>query len=118
MKNVLCPEYWGEEKPDEEQIRLSQAVLDAAVEAIGEPPYTGGCTTFYTPQKWKERKEEYGTTSQLIVVHDGGDFAPLLNLDYEAYALHDKFSEALRRRLPNYILEPCTCWYAALYKQD
>lgn len=115
MKSVLDPTYWGTEQPTPELARISQAVLDAATEALGEPPSTGGCVTFFTPEEWKARNEVYGCNSRLIICHDGGDFAPLINLDYEQYTLHDKFDEALKRRLPELYIEPCTCWYAALY---
>lgn len=116
MKSVIDPKYWGDAKPPQEQIRISQAVLDAAAEVWDQAPDPCGCRTFYTPQEWMERKEKYAEGAELIICHDGGDFAPLINLDYESYALHDKFQDALKRRLPEFYIEPCTCWYAAVYE--
>lgn len=89
------------------------AVLEAAVAVMGRCPYTGGCHTFYSPEEWKERKEEYGLNSHVLLVHDGGDFACLCNPDYEYYELYDMFLEELKKR--GYYYEPCTCWYAAVY---
>lgn len=51
----------------------------------GEPPYTGGCRAFYSPAEWSEREDGYDLRDvELVVVHDGGDFAPCFNLAYEA----------------------------------
>jgi len=75
--------------------------------------YTGGCTTFYTPEEWKERGEEYGTDALFVVVHDGGDVAAVCNFDYEQYALNEKASKALAK--VGVYLQQCTGWYSAVY---
>ena len=69
---------------------------------------------FKTPQEWAERGEDYGLKSVLVVLHDGGNQAPYLNLDYCAYKCHEKMAEALRDI--GYYVEQCTCWYSAVYK--
>tara|TARA_Y100000296_G_scaffold84354_1_gene117467 strand:- start:54 stop:410 length:357 start_codon:yes stop_codon:yes gene_type:complete len=74
---------------------------------------TGGCHTFYTPEEWAARGEEYGLDSVLIVVHDGGGAAPYFNLDYEAYNKFDRMGTALGRA--GFWPEACTCWYTAIY---
>jgi len=76
--------------------------------------YTGGCKAFYSPKEWKERGEDYGLESELIVVHDGGDLASIFNLDYGCYDLNAKMDEALRRH--GVWMESCTCWYTAIYE--
>ena len=77
--------------------------------------FHGGGGTFYTPQQWAERGERYGTesTSQLVIVHDGGDHAAAFNWDYDEPA----FREALRARLDPLGVYPeqCTSWYSAIY---
>ncbi len=75
---------------------------------------TGGCRTFYSPQQWKDRKEEFGCDSVLLVVHDGGDVAAVINPDY---GCDPRVRERLNTRLAEagFYLEPCTCWYAAVY---
>lgn len=45
----------------------------------------GDCKAFYTPAEWEARGEKYGSGSELIVVHDGGDLAPSFNMDYYCY---------------------------------
>ena len=40
-----------------------------------------GNTTFYSTQQWKDRKEDWGTESELVIVHDGGDMARFFNYD-------------------------------------
>lgn len=79
--------------------------------------YTGGCKAFYTPHQWRERGEEYGTESLLIVCHDGGDLAAMLNWDYfHGKEDYERFEELQRRLgLEGMYIEGCTCWYSAVY---
>ena len=100
---------------DQDARRLSSLVWEAARSTLGREPYGGGCRTFYTPAQWARRGEEYGTNSRLVIVHDGGDFADLLNPAYESHALREAFHERLRELIPGLLIEPCTSWYAALY---
>ena len=74
---------------------------------------TGGTRAFYSPAEWRERGEQYGTKSVLVVVHDGGGLAPCCNLDYEAYDLHDALVKTLDKH--GVWIEQCTCWYSAIY---
>jgi hypothetical protein len=76
--------------------------------------HTGGGRTFYSPEEWAERGEEYGTKSVLVIVHDGGDVAPVCNLDYEQYKLNDQMVEAMAEA--GFFVEGCTCWYSAVYR--
>ena len=70
--------------------------------------------TFYTPDEWKERREQCGLNSELIIVHDGGPFAPYCNWDYEQYNRIEELQAALSSI--GYYIEGCTCWYSAVYK--
>lgn len=74
--------------------------------------YTGGCRTFYSPKEWAERGEEYGWSSELIVVYDGGDVR-------ECFDSHIKYDheEAITAALSEVGLYPerCTGWYSAIY---
>jgi hypothetical protein len=66
---------------------------------------------------FKESKNwdgEFGQESLGIVIHDGGDMAPYINLDYECYSLEEKFTRFLSKH--GLYHEPCTCWYTAIYK--
>ena len=78
--------------------------------------YTGGCKAFFSPQEWAERGEEYGLTSELIVVHDGGDLASIFNLDYGNYKLYDRMVKHLDKS--DVWSEGCTCWYTAIYSSN
>lgn len=69
---------------------------------------------FYSPQEWRDRKESYGLFSELVIVHDGGDYAPFFNMDYECYAWYDEMQAALQSI--GLFHEPCTCWYTAVHK--
>jgi len=75
---------------------------------------TGGCTTFYSPEQWRERKEDYGTHSELIICHDGGSVGDYFSYDNYNYELINKMSEALEA--VGLYTEQCTSWYSALYK--
>lgn len=75
--------------------------------------YHGGGGKFYSPQQWRDRGEDYGTDSLLVITHDGGDHAGAFNIDYEQYQL----IEQLRDRLVplGVFSEQCTSWYSAVY---
>ena len=77
-------------------------------------PTGGGCKTFYTPEEWKERGEQYGLNALVVVVHDGGDVAPYFNWDYECYHLIEALGEELAKI--GCFAEQCTGWYSAIYK--
>jgi len=77
--------------------------------------YTGGCTTFYSPKSWKERREKYGLESVLIVVYDGGDVSRAFRMDDEDYALWETMAAALEAG--GLYAEECTSWYSAIYER-
>lgn len=79
--------------------------------------YTGGCVSFYSPKRWAERGEQYGTTSLLIAVYDGGDLRPYFEPE-DKFATH--VAESLQRALTAVGLysEACTHWYSAIYVED
>ena len=79
-----------------------------------ETDYTGGCKAFYSPREWVERGEDYGVNAVLIVVHDGGDLAPIFNYSYERYALMEEMVACLDK--VGVFAEQCTNWYTAIYK--
>jgi len=91
----------------------AQAIL--RVMARFEATNLGGCRAFYAPAAWKKRGEEYGLTSELIVVYDGGDLVSF----FSRYSESMTRPEAMREELAKIGLwvEPCTCWYSALYVQ-
>lgn len=75
---------------------------------------TGGCTTFYSPKQWVDRKEEYGTKSELIICHDGGTVGEFFSYDNGAYGLIAMMSDSLEE--VGLYAEQCTSWYTAIYK--
>lgn len=75
---------------------------------------TGGCKAFYSPAEWSERGEKYGLKSLFVVVHDGGCLAPICNMDYGDYKLHDAMQAKLNAA--GFFLEGCTSWYSAVYE--
>ena len=74
--------------------------------------YTGGCRAFYSPAEWSGRGEQYGTTSHLIVVYDGGDLRECMSLD-GSYKVYERLDQRLRAA--GLYSEECTCWYTAIY---
>jgi len=75
---------------------------------------TGGCRTFYTPKEWKEKGGEYGLTSKLVVVYDGGDLYSTINHEF-GFTLSDELTKDLAEH--GYYFEPCTSWYCAIYDE-
>jgi hypothetical protein len=57
---------------------------------------------------------EYGKGSEGLILHDGGDLARYINLDYMDYDAFDKFHKYLQSH--GLYHEPCTCWYTSIYK--
>lgn len=70
--------------------------------------------TFYPQELWVQRGEDYGNTAELVVVHDGGPYAPFFNMDYDADYFMERMDKALNAA--GYYAEPCTTWYTAIYK--
>ena len=94
--------------------KKAYAALMKVIKKFGLDP--GGCTTFYSPAQWKERGEEYGCDSELIVVHDGGEVGYLFSCDYEgSYAAYEACNKALDA--VGLWSEPCMCWYTAIYRK-
>ena len=98
-----------------EQGKSAAQAIVALMTAELTNPSGGGGKAFYTPEEWKDRGEDYGHGSVLIVVHDGGDQAPYFNMDYEQYAKHDRMTTHLEQI--GLYAEQCTCWYSAVYAQ-
>lgn len=78
-----------------------------------EPTYTGGCRAFYTPEEWRQRGEDYGRNSALIICHDGGEVGDFFSYDHGNYERIDQMTNALRAI--GYYAEQCTSWYSAVY---
>jgi hypothetical protein len=94
--------------------KIAKVIVAAAKKSLRTAVNTGGCRAFYTPQEWRDRGEEYGDQSLLIVVHDGGDLARFFNYDYGDYAAVGAMEAALREA--GYYAESCMAWYTAIYK--
>lgn len=85
---------------------------DLIMKVMGDPD-TGGCRTFYSPEEWKARGEQYGCSGELIVVYDGGDVAPYFSFDYGNGKRMDEMNDALHTI--GMYAEQCTNWYSAIY---
>lgn len=94
--------------------QAANIVLSVCRQYHGLSASGGGCRAFYTPEEWLEREEKYGTSSVLIVCHDGGDMAAFFNPDYEAYGWMDVMQKALQKE--GFMAEQCTSWYTAVYR--
>ena len=101
-------------KTKEEYEKLCAIISNVVREVVGRELDAGGGRTFYTPEEWREREEEYGLDSLLIVVHDGGDYAEFFNYSYLCPESIAAMETALS--VAGYYIEPCTCWYSAVYK--
>lgn len=77
---------------------------------------TCGCRAFYSPKEWKQRGEEYGHNSLLILVYDGGDITTCIDPAKGQHDLVDRFMDNLDRN--GFVIEPCTDWYSAIYDED
>jgi hypothetical protein len=73
---------------------------------------TGGCRAFYTPEEWKTMGETHGGGAVLIVVHDGGDLAPVFNRNYES-PLFGKMNTHLEKH--GFYSVGLTSWATAIY---
>jgi hypothetical protein len=94
--------------------RAARAIVAYARHIFGPDSSGGGCRAFYTPQEWRDRGEQYGLGSELIVVYDGGDLYQLLNMDAGNWSIYDEMDTRLRKQ--GVYAEECTCWYGAIYQ--
>lgn len=81
---------------------------------------------FYAPAEWRERGEEYGRDSLLVIVYDGcATLKQVFSMDYcyEAVAARRGYPacyshyEAMQQKLAEagFFFEECTRYYAAIY---
>jgi len=78
---------------------------------------------FYAPAEWRERGEQYGTESHLIVMYDGAtSLQRVFSMDacyamtrpgVDCYALYEGMQAKLGEA--GLFFEECTRWYAAIY---
>lgn len=90
-----------------------QLIARAVLSVLPKDATGGGCTAFYSPDKWKQRGERFGTNSLLVIVHDGGDLAPFCNLDYCNHRCVERLAARLQKL--GLFVEQCTSWYSAVY---
>lgn len=97
--------------------KLGEAAYAAILEFLHQHDldHTGGCKAFYSPDAWKERGEEYGTKSVLIVVYDGGSHRCCFTLSEQQYDLVEKMQKTLQK--VGCYFEECTGWYGAVYPE-
>lgn len=75
----------------------------------------GGGGRFYSPAQWRDRGEQYGLGSVLIVTHDGGAHADAFWTDNGYFNLNEALIERLNSR--GFWYEGCTSWYSAVYER-
>ncbi|WP_422626945.1 hypothetical protein [Rhodococcus sp. (in: high G+C Gram-positive bacteria)] len=73
-----------------------------------------GGGSFYSPQEWADRDEEYGLGSLLVITHDGGSHAVAFDPEYHGSGVQESFRKELSA-IGVYV-ENCTSWYSAVYK--
>lgn len=97
-----------------EQKKIASVVKSVIKDVMGREAFGGGCRAFWTPEEWQARKEQYGTNSKLVLVHDGGDLARFCSYDYQDYDAVERLNQALEKA--GYYFEQCTTWYSAVYE--
>ncbi len=116
-----------------EKGNVAYDVIIAALQKAGLSDDTGGCKTFYSPDEWKARGEQYGTSAHLVIVYDGalqsvfnsmvaGDLAYDLaclrqDLGFDAREVQPTLNDKISTELAacGLFIEECTGWYAAVY---
>lgn len=93
---------------------LGEKAFETLVKFFTKHEMNLGGNKLYSPQEWKDRGEDYGTSGVLIVCHDGGDHAGAFNSDYEQYNLYEEMIRELGK--VGLWVEQCTSWYSAIYK--
>jgi hypothetical protein len=99
-----------------DSLRAAKVVLGVLHRYFDRSATGGGCTAFYTSDEWRARGEQFGKTSVLVLVHDGGDLAPICNPAYGQDTMSDDLVRSLHRA--GFYREQCTCWYSAIYRDD
>lgn len=111
------PDFAMPERLSEQGQKAYKVVMDFLKEK--GLSFTGGCHVFQNPAEWAD---DYGTSSQLIVVYEGCDFRHIFSMDaaYErarpgmdCYALYEEMQARLGEI--GMYFEECTRWYCAIY---
>ena len=117
--NTLVMKYHGTDLAYPEDLPLEGDSFEAwkvVIDLMHKDGYsaedTGGCKVFYSPKRWQERGENYGTSSKLIIVHDGGAHEYYFN-GYDYTQLEKQMVAFSKTDL---YVEQCTGWYSAVYR--
>lgn len=94
-----------------------KSIVDIFVKVAKE--FTGEVSaelkTFWTPEEWKDKGEDYGTESELVVCYDGlNSFSHICDTMSGSISAHEKLQDELFKA--GYFFEQCTNWYGAVYK--
>ena len=105
MNDFECPKYLT---------RKGKLAYQAVMSVVARHglQYSGGCKVFYSPKQWRDRGEEYGTSSHLIVVYDGGSHREIFEPEY-GFQVQEELNVELRKH--GLYFEHCTGWYSAIY---
>jgi hypothetical protein len=76
--------------------------------------YTGGGTTFYSPEEWEARREPYSQGGVLVVTYDGGE--PREAMTGEDEGLYEQMQEALNAQ--GFYFEAGTSWSGGVYRLE
>jgi len=78
--------------------------------------YFGSQQTFYSPEEWSDRGEDYGCTSELVVMYEDNGLKVLFDYDaaYPGYELLEEMNEALAEI--GLFFECATCWYGSIHR--
>ena len=88
---------------------IAKNIIKALAKANG---ITAEVSDFYSAKAWKDRCENYGTNSELVIVHEGELqylFDPCV-----CPGLFDKLQSELNK--VGLFAEACTGWYSAIYE--
>jgi hypothetical protein len=92
---------------------VAKAIVSAANTFAGRTTKGAG-KSFYSPEEWALKGEDFGTNAELIVTHDGGDLAKHFNYNYGNTAAVSAMMDALAAL--GFFSESCTSWYSAIYR--
>lgn len=96
-------------------LTVANVIRKLLFEDIGVEASDGGAIqSFYDPEEWAVRGEDWVEGMILVVVHDSGDLSRYFNLDYQC----DEAAERMRKSLEQsgYFAEQNTSWFSTVLR--
>ena len=98
--------------------RKANKLAKAIAKLAKQRDWNAGQKVFWSPKQWEEKGESYGTDSDLVVLHEGGDHASFFSLDHSYNGgSYDDYEDQLKFLSKHgFYCESLYSWSSAIYE--